>query len=39
MGLEDQVALLAGMVVANEHRRHVAEAILERCGRFVRSVE
>jgi hypothetical protein len=31
--------MLANAWVVNENRRHVAEAILARCGQFVRSIE
>jgi hypothetical protein len=39
MALDDQVALLANMVVVNDHRRHVSEAILLRCADAWRVVE
>lgn len=35
LSLEDQIAMLANTVVTNEHRRHTAEQILERCGKWV----
>ncbi len=39
MTLEDQAALIAGMVDANERRRRTAEAILARCGTFIKGLE
>jgi len=36
MSLEDQSALVLGCMGANEHRRRVAEAALERCAEWVR---
>jgi hypothetical protein len=39
MTLDDQAALLAGMIVANEYRRRTAEAILARCGKWVSELE
>lgn len=36
MTIEDQSALVLGCMGANEHRRRVAEAALERCAEWVR---
>ena len=36
MSLEDQSALVLGCMGANEHRRRVAEAALQRCAEWVR---
>jgi len=36
MTLEDQSALVLGCMGANEHRRRVAEAALQRCGEWVK---
>lgn len=36
MSLEDQSALVLGCMGANEHRRRVAEAALQRCGEWVK---
>jgi len=36
MSLDDQSALVLGCMGANEHRRRVAEAALERCAEWVR---
>lgn len=37
--LADQAAMLANAVAVNEHRRHVAEAILARCAMAWAKVE
>lgn len=36
MSLDDQSALVLGCMGANEHRRRVVEATLERCAAWVR---
>lgn len=37
--LDEQVAMLANAWVVNERRRHSAEAILARCGDWIRKAE
>lgn len=39
MVLADQAALVANATIINEHRRHVAEAILARCAKWAASVK
>lgn len=38
LALADQAAMVANAVIVNEHRRHVAEAILGRCATWAASV-